>query len=256
VKVLQTRVYDSKLEQKISKRIRREIAIWQGLKHENVLPLLGITADFGRYMSLVSPWLENGSLMQYLDRNCNTLGVGRRLELACEVAAGLSYLHSSQVVHGDLTGANVLITDQGTACLCDFGLSTLMIAFHGTSFYTSTVGGNARWAAPEIFCFTDSETPRSLTVQSDVYSFGCILLEILSGRVPYHYLVREEQVLIALHKGNKPNRPTNDCIMDTHWNAINACWAITPGDRPTMEKVLKDIRHLQLLENIPRTAVM
>src|ERR1700691_4356425 len=59
-----------------------------------------------------------------------------------------------------------------------------MIAFHGTSFYTSTVGGNARWAAPELFCFTDSETPRSLTVQSDVYSFGCILLEAKPLPIP------------------------------------------------------------------------
>jgi serine/threonine protein kinase len=105
VKVLQARTHDSQLEKKISKvmiswcsyqlrlfscccgpqRIRREIAIWQGLKHENVLPLLGITSDFGRYMSLVSPWLENGSLMQYLDKNRDTLGVTRRLQLVSRI---------------------------------------------------------------------------------------------------------------------------------------------------------------------------
>lgn len=108
VKVLQARINDTQLEQRISKviiswcnnqlrhfsyccghqRIRREITIWQGLKHENVLPLLGITTDFGRYMSLVSPWLENGSLMQYLDKNGDSLGVGRRLQLVSTV-----YIH-------------------------------------------------------------------------------------------------------------------------------------------------------------------
>lgn len=46
-----------------------------------MLPLLGITSDFGRYTSLVSPWLENGSLMQYLDRNSDSLGTGPRLQL-------------------------------------------------------------------------------------------------------------------------------------------------------------------------------
>jgi serine/threonine protein kinase len=178
-------------------------------------------------------------------------------------------VHESQVVHGDLTGANVLITNSGSACLCDFGLSTLVIAFHGTSFYTSTVGGNARWAAPEIYRVTDNETTRSVTVQTDVYSFGCILLEvslpiscgyfltkqvitqILSGQVPYHYLLREGQVLMELHNGKKPNRPSDVFVTDTLWGIINACWADTPNDRPTMEKVRKYIKHQLILENLP-----
>jgi len=177
-------------------------------------------------------------------------------------------VHESQVVHGDLTGANVLITNEGKACLCDFGLSALMIAFHGTSFYTSTIGGNARWAAPEIYSITNNEAAPSVTVQSDVYSFGCILLEvnpptsynysptlqvitqILSGQVPYHYLLREGQVLMELHNGKKPNRPTEVFIADTLWDIINTCWADTPNDRPTMEKVCKDIKHQLILENI------
>ena len=76
-------------------------------------------------------------------------------------------------------------------------------------------------------------------------------MQILSGQVPYYYLVREEQVLMALHKGIKPNRPTDAFVTDTHWHAINACWAMTPRDRPTMEKVLKYIKHQQILENLP-----
>jgi hypothetical protein len=57
------------------------VAIWQGLRHENVLPLLGITLDFGRYMSFVSPWLANGSLIQYLERNGGELDLYSRLQL-------------------------------------------------------------------------------------------------------------------------------------------------------------------------------
>jgi serine/threonine protein kinase len=164
--------------------------------------------------------------------------------------------------------ANVLINDIGRACLCDFGLSALIIEFHGTSFYTSTVGGNARWTAPEIYRVTDDETTHSVTVQSDVYSFGCILLQVipptrcdhsdrqviiqvLSGQVPYHYLVHEGQVLLELQNGNKPNRPTAGFITDTHWNIINACWADIPSERPSMEKVWKSIKHQLILENLP-----
>ena len=75
--------------------------------------------------------------------------------------------------------------------------------------------------------------------------------QILSGRVPYHYLVREGQVLMELHHGNKPNRPSDGFMTDSLWRSINACWASTPSERPTMEKVWKYIKHQVILENLP-----
>jgi hypothetical protein len=77
-------------------------------------------------------------------------------------------------------------------------------------------------------------------------------VQILSGQVPYHYLVREAQVLMELHKGNKPNRPADGFVTDTLWKIVNACWADMPGDRPTMETVWRNIRHQLILENLPR----
>ena len=163
----------------------------------------------------------------------------------------------------------MLISNQGKACLCDFGLSALIIGFHATPFYTSTVGGNVRWAAPEIYRISEDETMRALTVQSDVYSFGCIFLEvlrpsrlhvvprltmimqILSGQVPYYYLVREGQVLLELQAGRKPNRPADGSITDRLWRFINACWADMPNDRPTMQTVSRYIRHQIILEKLP-----
>lgn len=81
---------------------------------------------------------------------------------------------------------NILITNEGKACLCDFGLSNLMLEFHDPTFYTSTIGANARWAAPEIYRITNDETAPTATTKSDVYSFGCILLEVcplLAGKL-------------------------------------------------------------------------
>jgi serine/threonine protein kinase len=73
---------------------------------------------------------------------------------------------------------NVLVTDEGKACLCDFGLSSLMLEFYDTTFCTSTIGGNARWAAPEIYHITVDNAVPSATSQSDVYSLGCIMLQV------------------------------------------------------------------------------
>ena len=87
-----------------------------------------------------------------------------------------------------------MITDEGKACLCDFGLSSLALEFHDTTFCTSTMGGNARWAAPEIYRITVDDVVQSATPQSDVYSLGCIMLEVRQLRCHSH----RKRVLMVL----------------------------------------------------------
>ena len=75
-------------------------------------------------------------------------------------------------------------------------------------------------------------------------------MQILSGQVPYHYLVRDVQVLLELHQGKKPNRPANGFISDRLWGIINACWANMPNERPTMLTVWRWITHKLILEQV------
>jgi hypothetical protein len=76
-------------------------------------------------------------------------------------------------------------------------------------------------------------------------------MQILTGQVPYHYLIREGQVLVELHQGNKPKRPTDGSVTDTLWKIINVCWADLPSDRPTMETLWRSIKHQLILESLP-----
>lgn len=87
-------------------------------------------------------------------------------------------MHASGVVHGDLIGANILITDDGSACLCDFGLSSIVAEFQGTSYITSTMGGNIRWAAPELLRTGEDGTVPMVNIHSDTYSYGSVTLEV------------------------------------------------------------------------------
>ena len=104
-------------------------------------------------------------------------------------------VHSFSVIHGDLTGvstqcgtvwdpcihlsqSNILIDDEGKACLCDFGLSSIAADFQGTSFLTSTIGGNVRWAAPELYFTNEDDSTPTVTTHSDIYSFGSVMLEV------------------------------------------------------------------------------
>jgi serine/threonine protein kinase len=106
-------------------------------------------------------------------------------------------VHSHDVVHGDLTGvrliisspffshkpylqSNVLIDARGRACLSDFGLSTLIAEFQGTSYFTSSIRGAVRYAAPEIYATSGPDPIPSVRVSthSDIYSFGSVMLQV------------------------------------------------------------------------------
>ncbi|KAF8552984.1 hypothetical protein OG21DRAFT_1604384 [Imleria badia] len=233
---------------KKQKRLRREIKVWLDLKHVNVLPLLGTTMGFGRFPAMVCPWVENGPLTSYLEDCHDRLSVVEILGLLNNVTSGLQYLHARSVVHGDLSGSNVLIRENGRAYISDFGLSMLLTELGGSTFATSFhARGTLRWTAPELLDLEvpeddmEEESPRvAPTTQSDVYSFGCIMLQILSGRVPYHYYTREAQVVHAVSRGMTPRRPSSVLVTERRWTFILRCWSTVDvaRSRPSSEEIV------------------
>ncbi|KAL4076011.1 kinase-like domain-containing protein [Scleroderma citrinum] len=106
---------------KIIKKVLREAHVWSKLDHENVLRLIGMTTDFESSLSLVSKWMATGNAHDYVQDKT----VDPR-PLAVDIARGLCYLHNhpkGSITHGDLKGANVLISDEGHALLSDFGFT-------------------------------------------------------------------------------------------------------------------------------------
>lgn len=150
------------------------------LKHPHILSFLGTYVADG-WMYLVSPYIDNGSLPEYLRRHPDldrlrivsrpALRAGRRSNTfqLREIAEGLAYLHEHRVVHGDVKGHNVLISNELKALLCDFGLSKTADAATTTSLKGA---GTVRWQAPELF----HEAPRSY--KSDVYAYGMTIYEV------------------------------------------------------------------------------
>ncbi|KAJ6476375.1 TKL/TKL-ccin protein kinase [Mycena sanguinolenta] len=249
IKVLRSRLDDPQMERKMNKRLARELGVWKRLDHKHVLKLLGTVSDFGPYDSMVCPWLEQGSVSKYMERRGDILSMTDRLQLLCEVADGLNYLHENLIVHGDLTGSNILIDDEGKAKLCDFGLSSIVAEFSPSlTSLTSCIGGAVRWADASLYILSTEddevqETP-VLTPRSDIYSFGSVTLEILSGRMPYFYIKTDAQVVIEIHKGNKPRRPAQSFVTDAQWAFIQRCWAANPEERPDSGEVGRAIKAL------------
>ncbi|KAG1718133.1 kinase-like domain-containing protein [Suillus paluster] len=228
--------------------LRRELGIWKRLQHSNILKFMGTTGEFGPSVALVAPWIVNDTLTSFLNDN-KTLTLRDRLLLLRGVAAGLDYLHtfsftvdghtySNPVVHGDLTGNNVLIGSDRTAYLADFGLSGTLTKLPGMTYLMkmSRHPGALRWAAPELLSLEESGS--AITTQSDIYSFGSITLQVLTGNVPWPHLNREAAIMGKLiFEGQTHPRP--DRVTDEQWDFMTRCWCKTPTDRPSAREALQ-----------------
>jgi len=223
VKCVRIDIQNDAFKDIVKKRLMDDFSRWKQLEHDRILPLYGITYGFGPVPAIVSPWMDNGSLSTYLDKHYDDLTETHKFALLADVADGLQYLHSKGVAHADLTGNNVLVNASGRAQIADYGLFTTCSDLNGTSYIRS----NVRWAAPELFDVPDSDTDDTCSspeLGSDIYSFGCIVYQVLSGRQPYHDIRSDHQVVIAILRGVKPKRPVTPVIEDCHWDFIKQCW--------------------------------
>ncbi|KAG8855843.1 hypothetical protein FRB96_006665 [Tulasnella sp. 330] len=222
---------DDSASDRMQTRMYREVNIWHRLDHLRVVPLRGYSLDLDGTPCLVSPWFENGDVLTYLKKH----PFADRRRLVRQVAEGLIYLHSQDVVHGDLKGGNVLVDSSGDASLCDFGLAKLMRNCP-TSFTTSNVGmGTLRWCAPELLM----ESSENKTQATDVWAFAGLALEILTGRVPFYNYNNDIWVTVAIAQGLIPARKDYVELPEDNkfWDVLEACWKTDPSERPSMAEL-------------------
>jgi serine/threonine protein kinase len=156
------------------------------------------------------------------------------------VVDGLSYLHSHGIIHGDLKGSSVLVDDNGRACLTDFGLSAV---FTDSGSGRSINDGRAvRWAAPEIL---NEQTPVSKS--SDIYSLSMVIIEVFTGRVPFHGTA-PATVAVSVLAGKRPTRPTDPDFTDHLWENTRCCWNQEPRYRPDISEVILCLQNDTVLQ--------
>ncbi|KAG1884567.1 kinase-like domain-containing protein [Suillus subluteus] len=243
IRVLSTT--DAKILKEIGKRIRREAYVWILLEHDHILPLEGVTVaeEFGPLPALVSPWMEEGSLDDYLKREFSGMSDPRKRELICQVAAGISYLHGKGIVHGDLTATNVLVDSSGCLRLADFGLS-MVLAEAGNATFNSCHPGNVRWMPPEALRGGDEDEDEAKdekpTKAWDVYSYGCVVLQVFSGNQPYAWITSVLAVMGAMQKGRVPFKPEGIQSLGVY-QQFSPCLNRISADRPTIDDIMRDL---------------
>ncbi|KAI5989525.1 kinase-like domain-containing protein [Pisolithus albus] len=218
------------------KRIFREVHIWSKLRHENIVPMLGMSKDFECTISIISAWMPMGNAYDYVQNTNND-----PRPLLRDIASGLSYLHGHElgpVVHGDLKGLNVLVSSDRRALLTDFGLASINM-----STFSMTVeairGGSYQWMAPELL----ENCPASKA--SDVWAFGMTALELFTRTVPFPDCHSVANVVGGLIFGRLPPRPAQEStqfrLTGTWWEICMSCWRRVPSERPTVDEIAERV---------------
>ncbi|XP_078430432.1 protein kinase superfamily protein [Wolffia australiana] len=192
------------------KEFKVEVEAIGKVRHKNLVGLIGYCAE-GRQRMLVYEFVENGNLEQWLHgdvRPVSPLTWDIRMKIATGTAKGIAYLHEGlepKVVHRDVKSSNILLDKKWNPKVSDFGLAKLLGS--GSSYVTTRVMGTFGYVAPEY------ASTGMLTEGSDIYSFGVLLMEIISGRSPVDYNRPPGEVnLVEWFKGMVGSRRAEELI--------------------------------------------
>ncbi|EJD08127.1 kinase-like protein, partial [Fomitiporia mediterranea MF3/22] len=145
----------------------KEMYIWSKLEHPNILRFEGFFLGDDSYPHLVSRWMEDGTVLDYIRRHPGT----DLLHIALGIAEGLNYLHLKGIIHSDIKPANILMSGSRVPLLCDFGQSRNLGGLTTFAFSVSASGeskGTISFTSPELLDGTDLKP----TEKSDVWAFG------------------------------------------------------------------------------------
>ncbi|XP_008274331.1 interleukin-1 receptor-associated kinase 4 isoform X2 [Stegastes partitus] len=227
----------------------QEIQTLTVLKHENLVDMVGFSTD-EQQLCLVYAFMANGSVLDRLAclEGSPPLSWQQRCLIAEGAARGLEYLHCNHHIHRDVKSANILLDENLVAKISDFGLTRASANQTSTTMMTERVVGTCAYMAPEAL-------RGEITPKSDVFSFGVVLLEILSGLPPSDEN-REPQFLMDVRYDidDEDEALTLEDFMDKKmrgWHLSHAtniyslacnCLHDRKNRRPVMKQVLSEIR--------------
>ena len=215
-------------------RFREEARSVAQLSHPNIVTVIDRGEQDGRQF-IVFEYVDGENLKALVQREA-PLSERDALELALQVAQALAFAHENGLVHRDVKPQNVLLNDGGEAKVTDFGIARSLDVQHGIT-QTGTVMGTSDYIAPE------QARGVKASVQSDVYSLGAVLYELLTGDVPFR---GDNFVAVAMRHINEPvpsvreRRPEVSPRLDA---AIRRAMAKDPRDRfPSMDVFAAELR--------------
>eukprot|EP00037_Helgoeca_nana_P010330 m.90716 g.90716 ORF g.90716 m.90716 type:complete len:672 (-) comp20141_c0_seq2:1078-3093(-) len=198
------------------------------LKHRNIVELMGV-CTVGEPALIVLEFARSGCVLDFLLKNCRKIQIRQQCSMCADVAAGLAYLLKTHWIHGDLAARNLLVGGDLSpphslvVKICDFGHAMQTDEYNTPILVSRQLA--FRWTAPELYEF------RRSSPETDVWSFGVVVYEILSGgRVPYSDNDNNKDVMKKIQTGWRMPREKN--IWKQFYDMMLACWHKDPKKRP------------------------
>ncbi|KAL5336937.1 hypothetical protein BJX70DRAFT_389602 [Aspergillus crustosus] len=259
--VKEIRLQDPQLIPKISQQIRDEMGVLEVLDHPNIVSYHGIEVHRDK-VYIFMEYCSGGSLASLLEHG--------RVEdetvimvYALQLLEGLAYLHQSGIVHRDIKPENILLDHNGIIKYVDFGAAKI-IARHGKTLMPmdalansgykdgivpkenpnnrgknqKTMTGTPMYMSPEVI---RGDTSKLVNRQGavDIWSLGCVILEMATGRRPWSTLDNEWAIMYNIAQGNQPTLPSSDQLSELGIDFLRRCFECDPNKRPTAAELLQ-----------------
>ncbi|KAJ0526556.1 putative protein kinase RLK-Pelle-LRR-I-1 family [Helianthus annuus] len=243
-----------------TREFNNELTLLSAIRHENLVPLLGFCCENDQQI-LVYPFMSNGSLQDRLYGEASkrrALDWPTRLSIALGSARGLSYLHTfsgRSVIHRDVKSSNILLDNSMCPKVADFGFSKYAPQ-EGDSNASLEVRGTAGYLDPEYY------STQQLSAKSDVFSYGVVLLEIITGREPLNiHRPRNEWSLVEWAKPYIRNSRIEELVdpsikggyhTEAMWRVVEvalACIEPFSAYRPSMIDIVRELEDALIIEN-------
>ncbi|KAL7237099.1 hypothetical protein ACSBR1_020216 [Camellia fascicularis] len=227
IKVLKPERVDSDLQ----KEFAQEVFIMRKVRHKNVVQFIGACTK-PPSLCIVTEFMSGGSVYDYLHKQRGTFKLPSLLRVAIDISKGMNYLHQNNIIHRDLKAANLLMDENEVVKVADFGVARVKAQ---TGVMTAETG-TYRWMAPEVI------EHRPYDHKADIFSFGIVLWELLTGKLPYDYLTPLQAAVGVVQKGLRPTIPKN-----THpklAELLERCWQHDPNLRPDFSEIIDILQQI------------